>query len=408
MGKTSLKERKKELATHLCRIMGNSSVHHHFLLSNLTDPDEEFEKIRLEISTAAKRMNHWGERVPLTWIRLEYEVAIQRHDGKNFIGLSDMVRMAKHPKINIQDKDEVLRFLRFQHESGNIIYFDDIPDLIILHPQWVADAFRCLVADEICDKLQHRSDWKTCVQNTQMHYDLINKLFKSNCGNQFFEQAENLLILMEKIDVLFKISKTGLYIIPSRIPSVSFDKVCQQIGVDESICKRTSWLCLKFTFLPPAFFYHMYVYLLGEYQPTKMENAKQSMALFRELCVFDIDKSKTKLLITMSTDTIALQLLSFSKEEEFGIVCSNIRKVILRKAELIRQKYNFKILYELHFKCNNGNYYEDTMPYQDLKSSPLYYCKQHVTQHQSVNTYMPWMMNKNQVSLAIIYSGFQM
>lgn len=371
-----------------------------FWLSNITDTDEKFEKLRLEISAVAKRMERWGESVPLTWIRLEYLVETKKHDGTNFINLSEMVGLAKHPDIDILEIDEVLLFLRFQHELGNIIYFDDIQDLIILHPQWLSDAIRCLVSDNICDKLQNRSDWNVFVQNGQINYDLIIELFKSNCGNKFSEQADNLLILMEKMDVLFKISDIGSYIIPSRIPSVSFDEVCKEICVEESICKRTSWICLKFTFLPPAFFNHISVYLLGKYKPTKMKIAQQSIAFFLGVCVFDIDKSGTKLLVTMTTNTVALQLLSFSNgEEKFKILCSKIRKDILVKASSIKQRYKFKIFYELHFKCSTGHYYKDTMSYEDLKNSTTYYCNQHKQKHKSVQIYMPWMMDEVDVSL---------
>ncbi|CAC5417068.1 unnamed protein product [Mytilus coruscus] len=356
-GKKNLEERKMELETQLHSVLGNSNFLKIFWLSNITDPDEEFEKLRLEISEAASRMRLWGERVPLTWVCLEYLVEINKHDGKNFVNLSDMIRMANHPDIKLDT-----------------------------------------VSDNICDTLQHRADWKAFVQNGQISYSMIIELFKSNYGNQFSEQTtENLIVVMKKMDILVTIGETRSYIMPSRIPSVSFDELCNQIGVEESICKRTSWLCLKFQCLPPAFFNHISVYLLGLYTPSKMKNVQQSMALFREICVFDINKSGTKLLITMSTDTIALQLLSFSKEEKkLGIVCSNIRKDILRKATLIKQRYKFEILYELHFKCSTDNYYEDTMSYKDLKSTPLYYCNQHKKQHQSVKIYMPWMKDEDE------------
>lgn len=386
--------------------MGNQSKYHHlrkiFCLSNKTDPDEEFEKLRLEISATAREMESWGACLPFKCILLEHLIEITKKDGKDFINLSDMVKLAKQTDVDILDIKDVKQFLRVQHEEGNVIFFEDVPDFIILNPKWLADAFRCLVSDRIDDKLQHRSDWTEFLRNGLISESLIVELFKSKCENKFMEQKENLLKVMEKFDILIKIGETRPYIVPSMMPSTSFDDVCKYIGIVQEKCKRTSWFCLKFSFLPPAFFNHVSALFIRKYEPSKVENTIQSLALFRGICVFDIDKSGCqKLLVTMSTDTIAIQLLTFStreKKDEDEIICSNIRKDLTKYIQTIKQRYKLTICYDLHLKCSTGNYYENTMSYKELKSSAEYYCQQHKEVHQSKEIYLPWMMTANEVS----------
>ncbi|VDI69308.1 Hypothetical predicted protein [Mytilus galloprovincialis] len=341
-------------------------------------------------------MAHWGQNLPLKWILLEHLIEINKSDGNNFINFSDMENLAKHSDINMIDIDEVKLFLRFQHEVGNVIYFEDIQDFIILNPKWLVDAFRCLVSDKIDGRLQHRTDWTKFKQNGTISESLITELFKSKCGNQFLDQRENLVKVMEKFDILVKIAETSSYIMPSMMPPVLYDEVCTLIGIKQQNCKRTSWLCLKFSFLPPAFFNHVSVWFIKEYEPSKVVYKTYSMALFRGICVFDIDSKSgcEKILVTMSTDTIAIQLLSFSKREtEFGSKCSSVCKGIIKQIQAIKDRYRLSMSCKIHFKCSKGDYSRDTKSYEDLKNSTEYYCNQHTDVHHSEEIYLPWMLN---------------
>ncbi|XP_063418366.1 probable serine/threonine-protein kinase pats1 [Mytilus trossulus] len=320
-----LKKRKKELNDQLDQVLGLQSKYHHlhkkWYLSNLTDTDEEFVKLQHAISETARKMDNWGNAFPLKWILLEHLIEINKNDGKNIINLNDMSKLAKHHDINILEKDELLLFLRFQHNVGNIIFFENIPDLIILKPQWLADAFRCLVSDRIDDSsLHYLEDWTLFTRQGKISESLITKLFETKDGSQFLGQKNNLHKVMEKLDILVKIENSNYYIMPSQMPSSTFEDICREFGILTPKCERTSWLCFKFIFLPPSFFNHISAWFIKEYIPSNVASDSTSVALYRGICVFDIDRSGvTKILVTMSTDTIALQVLSFSeKTQTFG------------------------------------------------------------------------------------------
>ncbi|VDI45256.1 Hypothetical predicted protein [Mytilus galloprovincialis] len=396
--KADFKEREKILHDQIDKVLGHQSKYHHlhdkFYLSNTKDTDEEFEKIRFAIFQTAGKMKNWGEAFPLKWILLEHLIEINKNDGKHFINFTDMFKLAKHHDINIIEEDELLLFLRFQHNVGNIIFFENIRDLIILNPQWLADAFRCLVSDRIDNnRLHHLDDWTLFTRQGKISESLITKLFESKAGSQFSGQKNNLHKLMEKLDILVKIENSSYYIIPSKMPSAKFEVVCTQIGIFTGKCKRTPWLCFKFEFLPPSFFNHLSAWFIRKYCPSKIDS---SIALYRGICVFDIDASGCKkILVTMSTDTIALQVVSFSKKQEgFGNTCSDIYSEVTQLIEDIKERYKVKISFELHFKCSDGVYYTDTFEYNWLTKNKECFCLQHQTAHQSGKLYLPWMKNE--------------
>ncbi|VDI52546.1 Hypothetical predicted protein [Mytilus galloprovincialis] len=390
------KKREKELDKQIDGVFGLQSKYHHlhhkFYLSNIKDTDEEFEKLRIAISKCARKMDNWGNAFPLKWILLEHLIDINKIDGTNFINFTDFSNLAKHPDINMLEREDLMLFLRYQHNVGNIIFFENIQDLIILRPQWLADAFRCLVSDKIDNsRLHHLDDWTLLTRQGKISESLITELFNSKDESQFSGQKNNLHKVMEKLNILVKIENSN-YIMPSMMPSAKFEDVCEQFGILTDKCIRTSWLCFKFEFLPPSFFNHLSAWFIRNYDPSKLESG---IALYRGICMFDIEGSGCKkILVTMSSDTIALQVVTFSKKHEtFGSTCSDVYREVRQLIEDIKKRYRIKISFKLHFKCSDGYYFQDTFEYKKLTTEECF-CIQHKQTHQSVEIYSPWMNNE--------------
>ncbi|VDI73775.1 Hypothetical predicted protein, partial [Mytilus galloprovincialis] len=379
------------------RVLGYQSKYHHlhdeFYLSNKEDTDKEFEKLRFAIFETTGKMKNWGEAFPLKWILLEHLIEINKNHGKHFINFTEMIKLAKHPDINIIDEDELLLFLRFQHNVGNIIFFDNIRDLIILNPQWLADAFRCLVSDRLENsKLHHIEDWTLFKRQGKISESLITELFESKDGSQFSGQKDNLHKVMEKLDILVKIENSN-YIMPSMMPSAKFEDLCNKFGILKENCKRTSWLCFKFEFLPPSFFNHLSAWFIRHYNPSKVDGG---IALYRGICMFDTDRSGgTKILVTMSTDTIALQIVTFSERQAvLEGLCSSIYNEVTQLLINITERYKVKISFKLHFKCSDGYYFQDIFEYEKLTVEKEFFCIQHKQMHRSDQIFSPWMNNE--------------
>ncbi|XP_076086016.1 putative serine/threonine-protein kinase pats1 [Mytilus galloprovincialis] len=409
IGKNELQDRQTYLNDQFSQLHGEQEKYQHYrhkyFISNTKDPDKIFEKIRTKISEIAKKMPLWGKSVPLKWILLEHLINLNRDCGKHFVSFKDMIKMAKHPEIEILDKGEVSTFLHFQHEVGNIIFFKDIPDLIILEPQWLANAFRCLVSDRFNiddvhdvspkDKRQISADWTLLHNKGKISDLLINTLFKLKGGDYFLTQKKHLLEVMKKFDILMQIEGETAYIMPSMFPPSSISTVCMKIGIVNANCQRTSWFCMKFKFLPPSFFNHLLVWLMKTYRPTRVTS---EFALYRGLCVFDLESSQCdKLLMTMSIDTIALQIVSFSKQTlDLLEVCSGIRKDMRRKIVNLKKRYGIELSYEQMFKCSDCTCHTDAFSLKQLKEHTKNYCSHHQKAHESATICFPWAVESTE------------
>ncbi|VDI42576.1 Hypothetical predicted protein [Mytilus galloprovincialis] len=408
IGKNKLQGRQKYLDDQFSQLHGEQEKYQHYrhkyFISNTKDPDKIFEKIRKKISEIAQNMPLWGKSVPLKWILLEHLINVNRDNGKHFISFNDMIKMAKQPEIGILDKGEVSTFLHFQHEVGNIIFFKDIPDLIIIEPQWLANAFRCLVSDRFkiddvhdvspIDKRQISTDWTLLNNKGEISDLLINTLFKLKGGDYFLKQKKQLLEVMKKFDILVQIEGENVYIMPSMFPPSSISTVCMDIGIVKANCK-TSWFCMKFKFLPPSFFSHLLVWLMNNYRPTRV---KSGFALYRGICVFDLDSSRCeKLLMTMSIDTIALQIVSFSKQtQDLLEVCSGVRKDTRRKIVNLKKRYGIDLSYEQMFKCSDCTCHTEAFSLKQLIENTRNYCSHHQEAHESATIYSPWKVESTE------------
>ncbi|CAG2254569.1 unnamed protein product [Mytilus edulis] len=184
------------------------------------------------------------------------------------------------------------------------------------------------------------------------------------------------------------------------MPSSTFDDVCEKFGIIDGKCKRTSWLCFKFDFLPPSFFNHITAWFIRKYKPSKIDSG---YALYRGICMLDIDESGCeKILVTMSTDIIALQVVSFSEQAEgFGSICSDIYSEVGQSIKDMKMRYKVKISFKLNFKCSNGDYNNDTFEYSTLKTTQEFYCRQHQTAHLSEQIYLPWMKAESPMDIML-------
>ncbi|CAC5373626.1 unnamed protein product [Mytilus coruscus] len=80
-------------------------------------------------------------------------------------------------------------------------------------------------------KLHHLEDWTLFKQQGKISESLIKELFESKDGSQFSGQKNNLHKVMEKLDIIVKIENSSYYIMPSEMPSSTFEVVCEKYGI---------------------------------------------------------------------------------------------------------------------------------------------------------------------------------
>ncbi|CAG2250916.1 unnamed protein product [Mytilus edulis] len=193
----------------------------HFI-SNTESPREDFEILQNKISEIAKEMHYFAENLPTQWIQLESALAVLKDlKEKEKMGYCEkwenIEKLAQ--RISMQE-DELRRFLNYQHKIGNVIYFEDKPNYIILQPNWLVDCFRCLVCNDNNNPctLNELLDLK---EKGIISEQLIVKLFGKVPALQFVEYKSHILEVMEKFDIIIKSETKDSYYMPCMVSASS-------------------------------------------------------------------------------------------------------------------------------------------------------------------------------------------
>ncbi|VDI14589.1 Hypothetical predicted protein, partial [Mytilus galloprovincialis] len=144
-----VEDRKKEYIKRFKKCFGDLDKANHnrgiFFISNTEFLKSDFNKLKTKISDVAKKMMYFSEELPMQWIQLENALSVLKDESKQNI-LSWQTCMELAEMLSIKE-NELLPFLTYQHKIGNIIFFADIKEYIILQPDWLVKCFRCLVCD---------------------------------------------------------------------------------------------------------------------------------------------------------------------------------------------------------------------------------------------------------------------
>ncbi|CAG2233743.1 unnamed protein product [Mytilus edulis] len=151
-------------------------------------------------------MMYFAEELPMQWIQLENALSVLKDDSKqNILSWQTCVELAE--MLSIKEK-ELLPFLTYQHKIGNIIFFADIKEYIILQPDWLVKCFRCLVCDNHPLKrnieIVKLMDWHNLEKTGQLSDNIIDRLFEKEPDLEFGKYKTHILNVMEKFDILVK------------------------------------------------------------------------------------------------------------------------------------------------------------------------------------------------------------
>ncbi|CAG2233479.1 unnamed protein product [Mytilus edulis] len=168
---------------------------------------KEIEILQKYISQIAEEMKYFAELLPTRWIKLENELDILKEMKETVLSWKNIMKLAD---TNLIRETELLRFLNYQHKIGNIIFFEDKRDFIILRPNWLVECFRCLICDDA--KKHHDSSLGTDMSNLEhegkLSLRLLDDLFKKEPDLQFGKFKTHILDVMMKFDIILKIDNS--------------------------------------------------------------------------------------------------------------------------------------------------------------------------------------------------------
>lgn len=389
-----LDERISEYAKQFDCIIGQNTKANHkrniHYISN-THENGEIDELKKTISKTAKDMSYFQVELPTHWIQLENALDFLTSDlKKNILSWTNILKLGN--KMLIKGEGELLEFLNYQHTIGNIIFFNDIREYIILQPNWLVKCFRCLVCDDDPKKRNPKissTEWKALTETGRLSDTIIDDLFQNENVLEK-EQKTYVLSVMEKFDIIVKPQCVGtkgdemskLYYIPCMIRnrSISVDDLKKEFEVDKEGITISPWFILEFTFLPFAYFNHVLVSYIKENTVCGKEDEEK--AIYEGKAVIFLDERKSrKLIICYSKNAISLQVWKWDQVSDD--LYQNVLKKLHSKIEELENKIG-PTSYTVAAKCNDGNYFkkEYRISFEERNKSYFedgtYFCEDHV------------------------------
>lgn len=385
----------------------------HFISNKVLQKDE-IDGLKLHISKLAKEMNYFAEELPTRWINLEIALDVLKDLNETVYSLNGIKKLALAYMI---EEKELLLFLNYQHKIGNIIFFEDERDFIILQPNWLVKCFRCLV----CDDKKHFvaglvSEMFKLTLEGELSENLMDELFKKEPDLKFGTYKHHILNVMEKFDIIVKpsISNTSnnSYYMPCMIKNSSPLQTIMKNNFAFENLYRSPWLVLEFKFLPFAYFNHILFSYIRNYKVCKVTSTNlqedEHPAIYPEKAVVYLDDTESRLLIIcFSKNAISVQI--YSAQQPIDSTDNNniyelILKTLCKRIAKLQVKLMHNLTYEIKAKCSTGNYKirAGRMSCEELTKRKIegkYMCKEDQKFHSSEAIENTWLKYAAVVSI---------
>ncbi|XP_063436943.1 uncharacterized protein LOC134718375 [Mytilus trossulus] len=382
---------RKRLESYTDKIFKDSKLHLRsiHLISNTEDEEDAFGKLRNDIFATAKSSANWNREYPVKFIQMEKAINSELTIGKQIISFERVKELGEKIPLPITDDKELHLFLRYQHEIGNVIFFEDIPSYIILDPQWLANAFTCIVtAQQFQLELPHLQ-WNNFKQTGKMDPKLLEEIFKKQSADMRIHK-EHILEVIEKFDIIIYpllLTESGnvqrehsVFYVPCMLQTLKIKDIDVLFNVPNA--SKSTCLCFVFSFLPPYLISNLIVSCLREYP---LAVVKGEIGLFKDCCVFNIDRTGcAKFVLAKSSHMIQLQVWQW--DEVDTEVNQAVLKIVEREINrIINTRYKLKtVSFEKKWKCETTSFSFDTgfIEFDQVHDGEKYYCEEHATTHK--------------------------
>ncbi|VDI67954.1 Hypothetical predicted protein [Mytilus galloprovincialis] len=333
-------------------------IRKHYFISNTDDDNSVFQLIRRYIGNLSKSMRTWNIDYPLKFIQLEQKLQ-ERKKLFPIITYQDIKDMSSSVTPKPLSDNDLELFLHLHHEVRTLVYFKNLPDYIVLDTQWLSDAFKCIVTAKKfrAKNIINQKRWDTFYRRGKLSYIVIEDIFKEETPIMY-QHKDYILNVMEKFDIIIRPKKSEVddenlcYYVPCMITAEPDCDIHEMFKVPN--CRRSTWLCFKFRFLPPHLMNHVIASLSREYIVSEIvgtTSKKRQIALFKGTAVFDIPKTSKlrKLLVMTYPSAIHIQVWELGEEIKAGVfkyiadfVTDEMNKIIGTRFRMSNVKFEKK------------------------------------------------------------------
>ncbi|CAG2238539.1 unnamed protein product [Mytilus edulis] len=366
-GKKIEVECKKRIKSYVKDVSDDACGHirSEYFISNTKDDDSVFQKIKQDILTLAREMRTWNKDYPLKFIQLEKCLQEKKIElSIPIITFQELQKISMETPMPM-NTEELMLFLKFHHEIRALVYFEDLPDFIILDTQWLSDAFKCIVTAEKFQSDVSRHRMKDKLQDLKvrgiLHSEVLENIFQDekNILYKHDQHKDDILNVMEKFDIIIPATgdgsdkKTRFYV-PCLVKSNPKYDIYKMFNMIKHNWTKSTWLCFKFRFLSPHLINHLIASLSRKYTIAEVNTSKRDkrqVALFRGTAVFELQKTSKlrKLLVMKYPGVIQIQVWQFGTQIERGMykyigdfVTEDINKIISTRFKMSNVKFDKK------------------------------------------------------------------
>ncbi|XP_071149142.1 uncharacterized protein [Mytilus edulis] len=389
---------KNHLETILCNHEKRRHIRKTHFLSNThpSDNQQEFISLREDIFERAQSLKNWGDNLPTRWLVLEKEIHQKIANNEFTLTYSEAIDLAITCSFSCdkEETSELDSFLRYEHDIGNILFFDDVKQFIILEPKWLVDVFKCFVSHQYKDDLIHMPEWSELTSTGKLLDNLITELLKKVPHLSLTKHKDFVLKIMAKFDIIVKpknADTTESFYMPCMITAANLENITRDLGT--GVRKKTSWFCLEFDFLPPSYFNHILVCFMRD---KKLQTRKDNqLYIYRNIGVFNINDQGTQvLIICLSKNVIGMQVLQWNDEQ---MCCTSFKNKLIKFVISTTERYRINIEYKQKFKCSYGCFYEEKgrVDHDIVTECGNYRCTEHNITHSSKEIYDIWLKEEH-------------
>ncbi|XP_053386594.1 uncharacterized protein LOC123538917 isoform X3 [Mercenaria mercenaria] len=302
--------------------------------------DRNIEKLRQHIFKVASKQSYWGEFIPARWVTLENSIDNLKDKGEKVLRKSELHDLNYRLPVPLETGEELELFLRFHHETGNILYYrnDELSDTIVLDPQWLIDAFKSLITARMfcCRKSAILKKWIEFDQSAILTHGLIDAVWDKEDNSIFHEHKELLLNYLERLGLIAKPheeSVTDYYFAPCVLKTCPMADLLSCLDCENQ--KSTSKLCFTTTsgFLPTAVFNKLLAACISKWT---LSNINGKRLIFCGFGVFDLENNHS-LYVHFFDNVIQIWITKLSIEDEPNTdLCSEVNAFV---TEFLHNKY---------------------------------------------------------------------
>ncbi|XP_062588710.1 uncharacterized protein LOC134250372 [Saccostrea cucullata] len=311
--------------------------------------NESIEKLKLSIADVVCKLDHWGEELPQSWAM--FETFFQEKKIRKILSRVELQSfnetLPEGIKLcTIEDMDAMLQFF---HDIRELIHFNQqfLNEAIIFDVQWFADAFKNVITDKNHakeDLFEFASEWDKFDETGEIDEALLSAIWRMN-NNGYLEHKEDILMYMEKLGLLAKMSDKIWYV--PCMNKMQFPVECF------SSYPASSILCYTFDVLPVEIFHRLVATCMQI--PWEIFSDEERLCIYQTAAIFVFHDQHHNIMLGMTRTEIQLQVFVVEGEVDV-LTCHQIRENVECILDNLSKTFQKNSKYQVGFKCKPSGF----------------------------------------------------